>query len=80
MAYAERSTYLTQAMGVPFSEWMDELEGLMRDWHAKHGNLPYDLPLDRAEDNANICCWRDSYDDGMTPEEAFASDRAYWEE
>jgi len=52
----------------------------MREWDAAHGNLPYELPLDRAEDNGNVLCWKDSYDDGMTPAQAFDSDKTYWEE
>ena len=68
------------ATGASFSEWMDILEKLMGEWDGKYHNLPYPLPLDRAKDNGNICCWRDSYDDGMTPQECFDSDKMYWEE
>jgi hypothetical protein len=68
------------ATGATFNQWLDILEGLMREWDAAHGNLPYELPLDRAEDNGNVLCWKDSYDDGMTPGQAFDSDKTYWEE
>lgn len=67
-------------VSVTFNDWLASLEAIMRDWQAKHGNLPYKLPLSDAENEGNVLCWKDSYDDGMTPEEAFASDRTYWEE
>lgn len=63
-----------------FLTWLLDLEKIMTDWQAAHGNLPYDLPLDLDMTNGNVLCWRDSYDDGMTPQEAFASDQSYWEE
>ena len=65
---------------VTFDIWLIELESLMTEWHRKYGNLPYELPLDKTPDAGNVLCWKDSFDDGMTPEEAFASDRQYWEE
>lgn len=67
-------------VGVTFKDWLASLEAIMRDWDAKHGNLPYTLPLTDTDNEGNVLCWKDSYDDGMTPEEAFASDRTYWEE
>jgi hypothetical protein len=57
-----------------FSEWCDKLEVIMRAWDVKHGNLPYELPLDRDAG------WRDCFNDDMTPQEAFDSDQSYWEE
>ena len=68
----------TQDQG--FLPWLDALEKIMTDWHAKHGNLPYELPLDRDLVSGNNLCWMDSFDDGMTPQEAFDSDLSYWEE
>lgn len=67
-----------QAKDEAFSKWLDELEAIMREWDAKHGNLPYELPFDRSSDNGNICCWRDYFDDEMTAQEAFDSDQSYW--
>jgi len=63
-----------------FTEWLAELERLMTEWDQQYGNLPYGFPLDKSPDNGNVLCWRDSFDDGMTPGEAFASDRQYWED
>ena len=71
---------VNDARDTVFVVWLAELEKIMGEWDAKYGNLPYALPLDRAEDNGNVCCWRDSYDDGMTPQQAFESDQSYWEE
>lgn len=62
-----------------FLAWLGELEKVMTAWDAKYGNLPYALPLDRDLTAGNNLCWRDSYDDGMTPQEAFDSDQSYWE-
>ena len=67
-------------ISVTFKDWLASLETVMREWDAKHGNLPYTLPLTGVDNEGNVLCWKDSYDDGMTPEEAFASDRTYWEE
>jgi hypothetical protein len=64
----------------PFSTWLDQLEAIMRSWHEKHGNLPYALPLVRDPKCEAVISWRDSYDDGMTPQQAFESDQSYWEE
>jgi hypothetical protein len=63
-----------------FEMWLDALEVIMKAWDDKHGNLPYDLPLERTGHPGNVNSWRDSYDDGMTPQEAFDSDQTYWEE
>lgn len=63
-----------------FREWVDKLEEIMRKWDAKHGNLPCGLPLDRDPTSGNLLCWKDSFDDGMSPQEAFDSDQSYWEE
>jgi len=59
-----------------WQQWLDHLESIMREWDAKHGNLPYALPL---AESTGLDCWRDSYDDGMTPADAFASDQSHWE-
>lgn len=61
-----------------FDAWLGELETIMGLWHLQHGDLPYDLPLDRSADNGNVLCWRDSYDGGLTPQQAFDYDRTYW--
>lgn len=64
--------------GATFSEWLGILESIMRAWDEKHGNLPYTLPLTHDENEGNRLCWKDSYDDGMTPQEAFDADQMYW--
>ena len=60
-----------------FMAWIGKLETLMREWDTKHGNLPYTLPLSYS---TGLRVWLDSFEDGMTPQDAFASDRSYWEE
>lgn len=59
-----------------FSDWMDKLEGLMDKFEAKHGQRPYSKPL---AENTGLGCWYESFQDGMTPEEAFAADRDCWD-
>ena len=54
-------------------EWLPALQAIMSTWDEKYGNLPYELPL------GDFRCWRDSYDDGMSPQEAFDSDQTYWD-
>ena len=61
-----------------WESWLSELERIMRAWDDKHGNLPYSLPLTSGEHEGNRLCWMDSYDDGMTPQEAFDEDLTYW--
>lgn len=63
-----------------FREWLGELNTLMTAWHEKHGNLPYELPINTKANEDNALAWRDSFDDGMTPQEAFDVDQSYWEE
>lgn len=62
---------------ITFEMWVSELEGVMRDWEKSWGNLPYVLPLAVS---TGFDCWRDSYDDGMSPQHAFWSDQEYWED
>ena len=73
-AQLERS----EAEDAKWQEWLRALEQIMAAWDAKHGNLPYTLPLTSGEHDGNRLCWMDSYDDGMTPQEAFDSDQTYW--
>ena len=60
-----------------FDQWVTDLERIMGEWDAKHGNLPYTLPL---RDSTGLDCWRDGFDNDYTPQEAFESDQSYWEE
>lgn len=59
MSAAAASSGLSRA----FYVWLNDLEKIMAAWDVKWGNLPYDLPLDHSPES----CWRDSFDDGMTP-------------
>ena len=63
-----------------FMAWVDQLEAIMRAWSSGAGNfpLPHALPLDRDPTNGNILVWKDCYDEGRTPQEAFDRDRSYW--
>lgn len=64
--------------GLPgFAEWIGNLESIMREWDAKHGNLPYTLPL---SESTGLDCWHDAFADEMTPQETFDSDQSYWEQ
>ena len=54
-----------------FLLWVAELEKEMVAFSRDSGYLPYDLPLAKS---TGLTCWHQSYEDGMTPEEAFASD------
>ena len=65
------------AENVSFMAWVADLEKLMSEWDAKHNNLPYTLPL---SDSTGLRVRLDSFEDGMTPRDAFASDQSYWEE
>lgn len=65
---------------VKFARWMKDLERIAADWDAKHGNLPYRLPLSDERMSTGTACWRGMYDDGMTPIEAFEEDQAAWSE
>ncbi len=56
-------------------EWLPELERLMAEWDGKYGNLPYALPL---RDSTGLDCWREMFDDGLTPERAFGEDQQAW--
>lgn len=56
-------------------EWLPELESIMQDWDRSWSNLPYSLPL---KDSTGLDCWRDMFDDGLTPEQAFAEDQLCW--
>ncbi len=58
-----------------FEMWLDQLEGHMRGWDAQWGNLPYLLPL---ADSTGLDCWREMYDDGMSPLDAFWEDQNAW--
>ena len=59
-----------------FDQWVTELERIMEEWDSEYGNLPYTLPLKAS---TGLGCWRESFEDGMSPAEAFASDQNYWE-
>lgn len=59
-----------------FDQWITELEHVAGEWDAKHGNLPYTLPL---RDSTGVGCWHDFFEDGLTPQEAFDSDQSHWD-
>lgn len=56
-------------------EWIPQLEKVMADWQRSWGNLPYALPL---RGSTGLECWRSSFEDGMTPQDAFWSDQENW--
>ena len=62
----------------PFSDWIEELEQVMEAWKAKYGERPYGEPT--LEETTGLECWRDAYDLGMSPQQAFDEDRSYWED
>ena len=59
-----------------FTAFIDELEAVIDDWQSEFGNRPYLKPLARG---TGLGCWKESYDDGMSAQEAFDADREYWE-
>lgn len=56
--------------------WLPALEQAMREWDRAHGNLPYKLPLSQS---TGIACWREMFDDGLTPDEALREDQRAWQ-
>jgi len=58
-----------------FEMWIEQLESIMREWITHWENLPYRLPL---ADSTGLDCWRDMYDDGISPIEAFWADQESW--
>ncbi|MGI9296394.1 MAG: hypothetical protein ACR2QC_00675 [Gammaproteobacteria bacterium] len=56
-----------------FADWVDELEQVILSFEKKSGWRPYDIPLAVS---TGLACWREWYDDGMTPQEAFESDQS----
>lgn len=64
------------AKDTEFMAWIGQLEDVLKEWGRKHGEVPYGLPL---SESTGLSCWYDSFRDDMTPQEAFDSDRSYWE-
>lgn len=60
-----------------FAEWLAALERIMGEWDRKYGNLPYALPL---KSSTGLDCWREMFDEQMTPQEAFDEDQSSWSE
>lgn len=56
-------------------EWLPALEQVMRDWDTSWGNLPYTLPL---AESTGIDCWREMFDNGLLPDDAFFEDQNSW--
>ena len=77
MSYDTAATDPRTGGKLTFDMWMDLLEAIMRDWQTSWGNLPYSLPL---ADSTGLDCWRDSYDDGLSPLDAFHADQECWED
>ena len=75
MAYAADAEI---AQDADFMSWIGNLESVLKAWGAKHndGDPPYTLPL---ADGTGLECWHQMYEDGMTPEDAFAEDRSNWQ-
>lgn len=71
-AQLERS----EADDAAWPAWISEVERIAKAWDEKHGNYPYSLPLLQSTGHEN---WRDTFDDGMTPQEAFDEDQKHWE-
>lgn len=61
--------------GITFEAWIVELEAVASAWDKTHGNLPYTLPM---ADSIGVGCWRDAFEDDLTPQEAFDSDKSCW--
>jgi hypothetical protein len=58
-----------------FMKWIADLEQVMRDWGAKYGNVPYEIPL---AESTGLWCWHPYYADDYSPEDAFSEDQTYW--
>jgi hypothetical protein len=75
---------MTEAIGIfiqpthaSFAEWIVDLEKIMDGWKEKHGEKPYgDGPLSMT---TGLESWRDFYDDGYSPLDAFEEDRTNWD-
>lgn len=60
-----------------FDLWIAGLERAMDAWAARHGERPYgDGSL---AETTGLECWRDYYEDGYSPHEAFLEDQSYWD-
>lgn len=68
---------LKYAQDEKFMAWIFELENVMQQFdHDFPGCSPYGLPLMTS---TGWECWRQSYDEGMSPREAFNSDYQNWD-
>jgi len=59
-----------QLLKPPFEEWLTELYGIIEK------DPDYGSSDKYCDDDA----WRGHYEDGMTPSEAWASEKSYWSE
>ncbi len=75
MKYSADEQYANDA---EFLAWVAELEVVISEWATKHcdGESPYGGPL---AESTGLDCWHIYFTDGDTPDDAFATDRSYWE-
>lgn len=60
-----------------FEAWIADLEKIMDDWKAKHGERPYGDGTLAA--TTGLECWQGYYDDAYSPQAAFSEDQSYWD-
>ncbi|MDX2308105.1 MAG: hypothetical protein NW216_07700 [Hyphomicrobium sp.] len=68
MSYDTAATDPHHGGELTFEMWLKRLDDVMRDWQTSWGNLPYILPL---ADSTGLDCWREMYDYGLSPQDAF---------
>jgi hypothetical protein len=61
-----------------FEQWMEELAEVSRKIVAAFAE-PWDEELRHDYYEGQSDTWRDSWEDGLTPQEAIESDMSYWE-
>ena len=66
------------ARDVKFMKWIGVLEAAVQRWGNEYGEgtPPYSLPL---IDGTGLECWHQLFEDGYSPEDAFAEDRSNWD-
>ncbi len=55
-------------------EWMPQLERIAWEWSVKAGVKFYPFPLSKS---TGVECWREMFEDGLTPQEAMDEDLKY---
>lgn len=60
-----------------FEAWIAELEAIMDDWGKKHEGRPYGNGT--LAETTGLSCWMQSYDEGLSPQDAFDEDRDCWD-